>query len=134
MFDENVKVWQSENVAATEQNKKSAIEFIKAAKGRSGTNLSKPIETAFQTKEGLEGIYLLSDGFPNAGIQSVDAFKEFIVKGIETRKANKLPPVRIIATNFMLGGTESKAEREKAGQFLQAAAEVSNGIYKKFDN
>lgn len=67
-FGQSAAQWKPDYVDATPENIQAAITFIKNLKTMSSTNISAGLDLAFNTKQSLNAIYLLSDGVPNAGI------------------------------------------------------------------
>lgn len=92
-----------------------------------GTNISGALEAAFTTKEDLRGVYLLSDGFPNYGAETVKDMTAFVNK----LEAKMKDPVVINTISFMLGDGVSKSDIAKGKQFLEAIATASNGSFKQ---
>ncbi|KRX01430.1 hypothetical protein PPERSA_01333 [Pseudocohnilembus persalinus] len=80
----------------------------------------------FENKQDLEAIYLLTDGWPNRGLQTVQENSDLAKNLIQQRKT----VVRINSICFMQGGVESQEDRDKAKAVLQELAQVSGGTYK----
>ncbi|MDF1546471.1 MAG: VWA domain-containing protein [Bacteroidales bacterium] len=72
IFENDVKKWRNDLVQATSANKNIAIAYLEALKSGGGTNISDALEETFDL-QGVETIFLLSDGEPTAGkITSTD--------------------------------------------------------------
>ena len=65
-FSGEVDTWAEEVRQATEQNRKEATLFVEELTAGGGTNMHAALEIAFED-EGVDTIYLLSDGDPSAG-------------------------------------------------------------------
>lgn len=72
----------NDNVSANRENIDKALKYVKGLGQIGGTNLSGALANAFGTKEELEGIYLLSDGYPNSGISKLDDMARFLSDNI----------------------------------------------------
>jgi hypothetical protein len=58
----------------------------------------------------LEAIYLLTDGEPTGGVTTPSAITTFL----QNLNKSRTKKVKINTISFMLGGTESPANRKKA--------------------
>ncbi|KRX06444.1 hypothetical protein PPERSA_05057 [Pseudocohnilembus persalinus] len=117
--------WKSENVPATEGNIQHAIKYIMGLKVMGATNIQAALELAFTSKQDLEAIYLLTDGYPNTGYQTVSQLQGLV----QSENAKRKLPVRVNSICFMLGGSESQSDREKAKEILKGISDVSKGKF-----
>lgn len=126
IFGNSASQWKSDYVDATAENVQAAIAYINKLTTNGATNISSGLDLAFNTKQDLRGIYLLSDGVPNSGIQTVDGIKKYLAD----KNASRTEKVHVNTVSFILGGTESQSERALSQQFLMAIADATNGSFK----
>ena len=73
IFENKVKKWKNEMVQANSTNKNLAIAYLERLSSGGGTNISDALEESFDL-QGVETLFLLSDGAPTAGkITNTDA-------------------------------------------------------------
>ena len=130
--------WRKYNPARSSTEVKEALARIKP---RGGTNLHQAFETAFKLRaDGLETVYLLSDGLPNQGpgltatqertlpeTQRGELLGRFIRQELGEKwnqppKADALRPVRIHTVGFFY-------ESPDLGSFLWALARENRGRF-----
>ncbi|KAL4480290.1 hypothetical protein ABPG74_020806 [Tetrahymena malaccensis] len=126
IFGNTASQWNTDYVDATPENIQAAIAYINKLTTIGYTNISAGLDLAFNTKQALNGIYLLSDGVPNTGIQTVDGIKKYLTD----KNANRTDKVHINTISFIMGGIEKQDERDLSFQFLNAIADVTNGSFK----
>lgn len=80
---------------------------------------------AFSSSTTTVGVYLLSDGLPNAG-QIISSLPQWnAVRPAEYK-------IKVYSTAFLLGQS-SASEKAQSAAFMQKVAEVTNGIYRHMD-
>ena len=110
LFDSAIRVWKQSCVQADEESVNEAKDYLEYEKPFGGTNIYSALRTALEI-EGVQTIFLLTDGAPSVGLT---AENEIIH---EITRANRHKRVRI---NTLLAG-ESKAD------FLDNLARLNGG-------
>ncbi len=133
-FDHNWQIWVENGLELASDNaKKRALDFVEKCEPAGATNIFDPLERAFQIqdvskeakkekdadmalfKNGVDTIYLMSDGMPNNGkIQEPNAI---IAKVVEINKTRKVK-VHTIAV-----GDEIRPD------FMKSLAEATGGTF-----
>ncbi|KAL4480291.1 hypothetical protein ABPG74_020807 [Tetrahymena malaccensis] len=126
IFGNSASQWKPDYVDATPENIQAAIAYINKLTTNGATNISSGLDLAFNTKQALNGIYLLSDGVPNSGVQTVDGIKKYLAD----KNASRNDKVHVNTISFIMGGTETQNDRNLSFQFLNAIADVTNGSFK----
>jgi hypothetical protein len=112
-FSDDPEPWRPQLVRATARNIKEAIEYVQGLRIGNWTNIYDSLELCLEM-EGIESIFLLSDGGPSIG--------KFVAKPAirdEVRERNMERRIRV--HTIMIGG--SKADRA----FMKRLAEENHG-------
>jgi Mg-chelatase subunit ChlD len=120
--------WQATVVNATKDNIESAKKYISTLVTKGGTNLMLGLRKAFEEKDDLRGLYLLSDGIPNEGI--TDSAQ--IIKNLQELIAARKNKVIVNTTAFLLGKSSAE-EKEKSAKLMRMIAESTGGVFRNMD-
>ncbi|KAL4506047.1 hypothetical protein ABPG72_013808 [Tetrahymena utriculariae] len=126
IFGNSASQWKTDYVDASPENVQAAIAYINKLTTNGATNISSGLDLAFNTKQALKAIYLLSDGVPNSGVQTVDGIKKYLTE----KNASRTEKVVVNTISFIMGGVEKQNERDLSFQFLNTIADVTNGSFK----
>lgn len=85
VFSSSAQPWKKELVMADDANKEQAIKFLKALRPWGGTNLAASIQQAFSL-DGVQQVYLMTDGDPTVGMTSKSAIVDWVVEQNRTRR------------------------------------------------
>ncbi len=119
--------WKSRLSPATEDNKASAIEFVKKMKAEAYTNTDDALKTAFTDKK-MDSIFLLSDGVPlrkEHKDQMSDAFIQGILDWVS--QVNRFRRVVLHTFGFEAIGKEPGGDR--CVKFLTELAKQNDGEF-----
>jgi HEAT repeat protein/Mg-chelatase subunit ChlD len=112
-FESNIQSWQKRLISASRENKRRAIDWVRAMTPRGSTNLGDALLKAFEDKD-VDTIFVLSDGSPNSGkLPSTDMILS------EVRRLNTARRIVIHTINFR-GAKEfmRRLAEENGGEFV----------------
>jgi hypothetical protein len=121
-FGTRVSAWKKELVAASDEIKEEAVEYVRRLRPVGTTNTHEALMTALNFE--VEAVYFLSDGEPSAGRVVRPAA---ILKAITIR--NQLRHLSIYTIGVMPGPPGSILDT-----FLRKLAENNFGVYQRVDN
>jgi len=121
-FDTRVSAWKKELVAASDEMKEEAVEYVQRLRPVGTTNTHEALMTALNFE--VEAVYFLSDGEPSIGKIVQPAA---ILRAITVR--NQLRHLSIYTIGVMPGPPGSILDA-----FLRKLAENNFGVYRRVDN
>jgi Mg-chelatase subunit ChlD len=117
VFDRDVRYWRDELVPASEDNKRSAAQFVERLAAGSATNTYAALRQALAFDDQTEALFLLTDGEPTTGrIVHPSGILADILRRNETRHIT-LNTIAIAVEPLMAA-------------FLQKLAEPSGGEFR----
>ncbi len=122
-FEGRVKSWHEGLVLSSPASRKKALTFVEGMRAYGGTNIYDSLQQAFAT-QGVEAIYLLTDGEPSAGKSTNTATIRQAVLGWNKSKGIVLNTVAMLT-----GGGKSIADR-RARAFMFELAQQNCGQFR----
>jgi Mg-chelatase subunit ChlD len=121
-FSDSVGMWAPGLLPANTSNAASATQYVASWVANGGTSTLAALGAAYKP-DGVEAVYLLSDGVPS------DAQPSQIIAMASTLSKNGTVPCNTIL--FMEGGTEDRAAAES---FMKTLAEATGGVFRSASN
>lgn len=84
-FNAGAMSWKKELVMADDATKEEAIRYLRDLKPWGGTNLGASLQNAFRM-EGVQQVYLMTDGDPTVGMTLKSAIVDWVVEQNRTRR------------------------------------------------
>lgn len=142
-FSDDIKIWKEELVAATDENKGDALQFVDALQAGSRTNVYDALMKALTMqkakqeevkKSGIakgsapDVIYLLTDGSPTAG--KVTDARQIRQEIKDLNKSSKVKINTIAISELQTkNGQPKKVEDAAAKEFLKGLSDDSGGTF-----
>lgn len=121
-FSENVSAFSKGLVKAKKRSIKRAMEYVSGLRAGGETNAFGALKTAFDDKN-VDTIFLLSDGQPTVGDETIPAIIHQTVAGW-----NRSRKVVINCIGFFPGSAKNQDKKE-AREFLKKLALENDGVY-----
>jgi Mg-chelatase subunit ChlD len=134
-FATGVRVWKSEWVMASNQNKADAIKFVNNMRGLGMTNTIGGLREAFKVDKKDFSILVFTDGMPTKEETNTGKIVDYVTEMNAQRLKRGMSAVKIDLTTVMLGGKNNEEElKEKADtlKFCEKLAKSTGGTFKNF--
>jgi len=119
-YSSDVAEWKPGLQPATDDNLFSAVQYVQTWTASGGTDTKAALVAAYAT-DGVEAVYLLSDGMPNGSADD-------IITSAKAWAKNGAIPCNTIA--LVAGGSESAAQKNAALAFMERLANATGGTYR----